>query len=288
MLQTDSSLAVIGASGFIGGALAKRLEREGIDYEGYTRLRPFVEDGHLAPGVEEADVVFWLVSSISPSISAGSNGASEDLRALRHLLEGFSRRGRRPPRVVAVSSGGTVYDMRTPPPYSESSPTRGANEYGKAMLAVEALIGELAEDFVVLRASNAYGPGQRARRGQGVIAHWLDGLQKAEPVRVLGDPATRRDYLYIDDLVDALLRAASVRDLPPVINIGTGTGTSLSELLECLSLAVGRRIPAEFSPSRGFDAPSTWLDVALAKKTLDFEASVTLEDGLRRAWFALS
>jgi UDP-glucose 4-epimerase len=128
------------------------------------------------------------------------------------LLTQLDENARHSVRVVAVSSGGTIYDTGNPPPYSEASPVRPSNAYGEAILAMETLLRDRWPNHVVLRASNAYGPGQPAQRGQGVIAHWFDSVLREQPIRMIGDPETRRHYLYIDDLVGALRSVATITD----------------------------------------------------------------------------
>lgn len=284
MLEAGRSAAVLGSSGFIGGAVAGALERRGIECARFTRDRPFLVGTELAPPLRTADVVFWLISSIRPATTDAQSKAAADRDALEQLLARLAERPGPPPRMVAVSSGGTVYDNERPPPYSEQSPVRAANDYGAAMLEVEQLLRDRAPDHVILRASNAYGPGQPARRGQGVLAHWLDSIRREEPIRVLGNPATSRDYIYIDDLVEALLLSASLPRLPSVLNIGSGEPTSLAELVELMARAVGHPIEVEYGPARSFDAPSTWLDVTLAATTLGFKPTVGIAEGVRQAW----
>ena len=284
MLEAGTSAAVLGSSGFIGGAVAGALERRGIECARFTRDRPFLVGTELAPPLRTANVLFWLISSIRPATTDAAAKAAADLNALERLLARLAERPGPPPRILAVSSGGTVYDNERPPPYSERSPVRAANSYGAAMLEVEQLLREQAPDQVILRASNAYGPGQPARRGQGVVAHWLDSIRREEPIRVLGDPATSRDYIYIDDLVEALLLSAALPQPPPVLNVGSGEPTSLAELIELMARAVGHPLEVEYSPARSFDAPSTWLDVSLAATALGFKPAVGIAEGVHRAW----
>jgi len=281
VVDVDSRVAVIGASGFIGGATLRRLTAGGVDATGYTRQAPAVRaDESLAEGLAGADMIFWLASSIRP---ARSEAASQDYTALAKLLDGLHAVGSKA-RLLAISSGGTVYDPAVPPPYSEQSPVRAANDYGQAMLAVEALLAERWDNHVIVRASNAYGPGQPARRGQGVVAHWLDSVHREEPIRVMGDPEVRRDYIYIDDLVEAIVLAASRPEVPPVLNVGSGVPTSLAELVQAVRSAVGFDVEVEQTPARSFDAPSTWLDVSLARDVLGWQPSTDLTAGVASTW----
>lgn len=285
MLDRSSTAAVIGASGFIGRATVRALGQRGVTCAEFTRAAPFVRpDGTLDPALLASDVVFWLASSIRP---AETESAANDQNALHALISGLVTAGAQDKRIVVVSSGGTVYDPTCPPPYSEVSPTHAANTYGEAMLAIETLLRESWEDHVIVRASNAYGPGQPVRRGQGVIAHWLDSVRRGEPIRVIGDDQVSRDYLYIDDLVEALAEVAIAIEPPRLINVGSGTPTSLAYLLEVVTKTIPREIVVERAPARGFDAPSTWLDVTLAATSLGWKPRTTLPEGIERTWHAL-
>jgi UDP-glucose 4-epimerase len=279
--------AVLGAGGFIGGAVSRKLASQGASTAGFTRETPFVTaSGNLHPDVAAADLIFWLVSSIRPANADDSSNATADQSALECLLTGLSRSDSAA-RLLAVSSGGTVYDPRARPPYRETSPTRAVNAYGEAMLTVEQLLRAAWPNHVILRASNVYGPGQPARRGQGVIAHWVANVLRHEPIQVIGAATTKRDYVYIDDLVGALLRAAICPDAPKLINIGSGAATSLAQLCECLVETVQEPIDVEHLPARGFDAPSTWLDISLAKQALGWSPAVELRTGLMHTWHSV-
>jgi UDP-glucose 4-epimerase len=278
--------AVIGASGFIGSAVSAAIVGHGGSCARYTRSVPFVTvAGELDEGVCRARTIYWLASSIRPA-AADSRASEADQRAMQRLLKLLSDQHPDSPRLVVVSSGGTVYDAATPPPYSELSPTRAVNSYGAAMLAIEALVAEHGSEHLVIRASNAYGPGQPARRGQGVIAHWFDSLARHEPIHIIGNPQTARDYIYIDDLVEALLRVADLDSPPPVVNIGSGVGTSLAELADLVASVTAREVAVSHDPGRDFDAPSTWLDVGLARSALGWSPTVPLADGLATTWRA--
>lgn len=289
MRDARHKTAVIGASGFIGGHLLRALSGDGIECAGYTRSTPVVSDsGELDQGLADADAIFWLASSIRPATASASDAADADLHALEGLLTQLDKSSRHSARVLALSSGGTVYDTRNPPPYSETSPVSPANAYGHAMLAMEMLLRDRWPNHVVLRAANAYGPGQPARRGQGVIAHWFDSILREQPIRMMGDPDTRRDYLYIDDLVEALRSAAANADSSQIVNVGSGVGTSLRELAEAVERRAARPVEIEHSHQRSFDAPSTWLRVTLAETALGWRPTTSLEAGLAATWRSLT
>src|SRR6185312_276152 len=110
----------------------------------------------------------------------------------------------------------------------------------------------------------------------------LDG----EPIRLFGDPETIRDYVYVTDVADAFVAAhrAAVAP-PPVVNIGSGSPTSLRELLAVLLTAAGRpEHPVQITADRPFDRRHTWLDVRTAERVLGWRPTTPLAEGLGTTW----
>ncbi len=288
-MPTGRKASVVGAAGFLGAALAARLEARGHSVRRFTRDAPaLAPDGSAAVGFEDVHTVFWLASSINPAVAEFSPDElrrdTERFAAMTSLLAA-SRIG----RVVVASSGGTVYDTSAPPPYRETSPTSSAARYGAAKIDMENVLRDEARlegRRVILRISNAYGPGQRGGSGQGVIAHWLDAAARNAPLRVIGDLETRRDFVYVDDVVDAFVAVHELTtDVPEVINIGSGVATSLAEVLHTLRGAVGLPgLALEYLPARGFDLRRTWLDVSIAAEFLDWKPETNLDVGIARTW----
>src|SRR5215471_2029077 len=217
---------VVGSSGFVGSALTARLGAAGVRVRTFTRDVSFCTGpGQLAPELLDSETVFWLATSVNPAVAEERS----DLVAYDHdqfatLLHGLES-VRAAPRVILLSSGGTVYDPADDPPYSEDSPVRATTAYARAKLELErALLDSRlpAGRKLVVRAANAYGPGQPARRGQGVIAYWLNAVRRGDPPVLLGDRETVRDYVYIEDLVDALITVhETAAAVPPVLNVGS-------------------------------------------------------------------
>ncbi len=277
--------AVIGARGFLGRALVPALRSSGVPAAEFTRATPFLsEGGAAAPGLAAAGTVYYLASTINPAIAERDPDAvATDRQRFASFLEALARLDR-PPRVVLPSSGGTVYDPAAPPPYAETAPTRPGGRYGAAKLELEdALLGS-GLPAVVLRISNAYGPGQPTGTGQGVVAHWLAAAAKAEPILVYGDPAASRDYVYVSDVADALVLAGS-GDVTGVVNVGSGVPTSLETLLELVREVTGA-LEVQRTPGRGFDVAHTWLDVRRASVELGWTARTALREGLRATWLS--
>jgi UDP-glucose 4-epimerase len=292
------AVAVVGASGFIGARLTAALATGGTEVIRFTREAAFPGSGAGWPapsghgGRRAVPVVFYLATSINPAIAQRSPGlarADHDnfCRAL-DLMERLDQ----PPVVVLSSSGGTVYDTRQPPPHAESMPTRPASVYGTAKLALEAELGRRRLPAVVLRLANVYGPGQRTGTRTGVIAHWLAAAAAGQPLTIFGDPRARRDYVYVDDVVEAMIAvydrvradpAARIGGLP-VMNIGSGVPTSLAQLTSLIQDIAGRPLLIHQTGPRDCDRRDSWLDTRAAARLLGWRARTRLADGLACTW----
>jgi UDP-glucose 4-epimerase len=270
--STDGTGAavVIGAGGFIGSRLYRRLVATGI-----------ATADHVMPGVR---TVFFVAGSVTPySADRCPERVAAHLASFRALVDELTGTQA---RVVLASSGGTVYDERVRPPYTERSPLAPNSTYGAAKLAMERELRTSATTGVVLRLANVYGPGQRLGTGQGVVAHWLDAAAHGRPLVVYGDPETTRDYVYVDDVVDAMVRTHLAGPLPEVLNIGSGSPVTLSALLRTVEKTVAGPLDVRFEPARGIDRRDVWLATDLAGATLGWAATTGLDDGVERTWHA--
>lgn len=282
----NGPVAVVGANGFLGGAVCAAVRAAGVPHAAFTRARPGVgADGAPAPGLLEARTVYWLAGLTVPGTAdRDPDFAATELEPFRRCLEALVRAGHAP-TVVLSSSGGRVYDPAGEPPFAETDPVNPRDVYGEVKLALEReLLGARGHVHPrVVRVANAYGPRQRSRGGHGVVAYWLDAAARGEPLTVFGDPAASRDYVFVDDVVAALLAAGASDGAPEVVNVGSGRPTSLGDLARLVRDTVGG-VEVRHAPGRGFDLERTWLDVGLAREALGWSATVPLEEGLRRTW----
>jgi UDP-glucose 4-epimerase len=281
--------AVCGASGFIGSRLAATLEQRGVRVARFAKSTPILTaGGGLAPGLAEASTVFYLATSLSPAVAEQSPELVTTEREFFTELLGRLRKEGRHPAIVLASSGGTVYDPSAHPPYREDTPALPSTAYGRAKRDLERdlLSWDRALIPLILRLANVYGPGQPATRGYGVLPHWLRALADGSRLRVFGSPRSRRDYVHVDDVVDAMARLhfLDTADLPRILNVGSGRPTALVELLALVVEVAGRSVTAEFAEARPFDRHDSWLDPTEAERHLGWHARIHLEEGVRETW----
>jgi UDP-glucose 4-epimerase len=295
---------VLGGAGFIGSHLAEALAQQGrrvrvFDRPHVDRLPLFPRAGGfevftgdflnpraLAPALEGAEVVFHLVSTTLPKNSNDNpvyDIESNVLGSLR-LLE--LCREHRVRKLVFVSSGGTVYGVPRTTPIAEDHPTEPISSYGIHKLTVEKYLA-LAHrlhglDYRIVRPANLYGPRQRLDIAQGAVAVFLDRALRDQPIRIWGDGSVVRDYVYVADAVDAMLKAASFEGAQRIFNIGSGKGASLNEVVAEIEKLLGRRVKTEHGAPRALDVPVNVLDASLAERHLGWRASTPLAEGLRR------
>lgn len=292
-----TAVAVVGSAGFIGRATCAALHSAGVDVAEFPRGVPFLDqDGRPTPRLRTARTIFYLASNINPGVAESRPDlVAEDLDQFDALLTALARDGGR--RLVVVpSSGGTCYDPRVEPPYSELSPTAPVTAYGRARLQMEVLLAKHRQPDglagLALRISNVYGPGQRAGTGQGVIAHWLDAAHKGRPLHVFGNVDSQRDYVFLGDVARAFCLAdeafAAGRLDDEVLNIGSGVPTSLAEVISVIREVVGHDLRVVYDTARSFDRQGTWLDVRRAADVLGWSATTSLADGVAAQWAALT
>lgn len=291
---------VLGGGGFIGTNLCRslvgRCERVGAfgrrqsypealaEVEWYSG--DFGDTTSLAAAVDGFDVVFHLVNSTTPATSNIDKLA--DLRTsvepTLNLLEICRQQGVR--RVVFVSSGGTVYGIPDAVPTPETAPTWPIAAYGVAKLTIERylhLYGYLhGLDHRILRVANPYGPYQLAAKNQGVIAAFLRRALAGRQLEVWGDGSVARDYVYIDDVVEALQLAAVHQGEGRVFNVGSGEARSLNDVLAAIRAVVPGELDVAWRPGRPLDVPVSALDCTRAREELGWIPRTQFEEGLRR------
>lgn len=180
-----------------------------------------------------------------------------------------------------VTTGGALYGRPMDVAWNEEAAVTPISPYGISKWTVELYLDVLASAIpvTVLRLANVYGPRQGAKGEAGVVATFIDRMQRGLPVVIDGDGEQTRDLLYVVDSVDAI-EAALQREITGAFNIGTGTGTSVHTVFQMLSRLIQYHRPPEFGPARIGDIRHSVLDPTLAGKLLSWHSRTSLASGL--------
>jgi UDP-glucose 4-epimerase len=297
-VSSSGTIAVLGA-GFIGLNLVRRLAAGESDVAVLDHNEPplglpgrvrwfrgeFADPAAIEQVLAGASVAFHLISSTVPGDEhvGISRELSDNIFATLSFLDACERL--EIPRVVFISSS-SVYGLQESIPIAEQAVTDPISSHGIQKLAIEKYLllhrFHRGLDVRIARLSNPFGPGQRLFGRQGFIAMTIGHLLKDEPVLLRDEGRPVRDFLYIDDVVEALTRLASYPDAPSVLNIGSGVGHSLREVVGMLEEAMQRPIMSIAGPLRRADIPVSVLDVERAASGIGFRAAVSVRDGLVR------
>ncbi|HEY8756430.1 MAG TPA: NAD-dependent epimerase/dehydratase family protein [Candidatus Dormibacteraeota bacterium] len=298
---------VTGGAGFIGSSLADALLAAAAQVSVIDDLSRGRRD-QVPAGAEfhQLDVVddrlTALVASINPEIVFHEAAQIDVRRSVAdplldtrinvlgtvNLLDACSRAGVR--RVVFASSGGALYGDTSVLPTPESHPCEPASAYGAAKLAGEtygSVFGKVhGLEFIALRYGNVYGPRQDPHGEAGVVAIFAERLLAGSDATINGDGTQTRDYVFVDDVVDANLRAAKSPALG-AFNIGTGRQCDVNELYSHIARAAGVERPPRHGPAMPGEQRTSCLDVARAAALLGWHPRVRLEEGVSRTvdWF---
>lgn len=299
---------VTGAAGFIGSTLVDRLLADGHTVVGIDNLSSGKEinldaargnsdfafvladiaDHDLIAllGDVEPEVVFHLAAQIDVrrSVSEPEFDATVNVVGTVRLAEAARRAGVR--KVVHTSSGGSIYGVPTLYPVSESVPTDPESPYAAGKVAGEIYLNTFRHlygmDCSHIAPANVYGPRQDPHGEAGVVAIFAKALLAGIPTRVFGDGSNTRDYVFVDDVVDAFARAAGEAGGGQRFNIGTGVETSDRQLHTVIAAAAGAPDDPAFAPARLGDVARSCLDVEKAATVLGWRPRVALADGVAR------
>jgi UDP-glucose 4-epimerase len=294
---------VIGA-GFLGSRIVRSLLDEGNPVrvltrraatgsaEDLTRGADFIigdagVTATVADALEGIGHVVFAMSSLMPGEAEQEPQLDLSL-ILQPLLELLDQLGRGPGRgLTFLSSGGTVYGRANVFPTPEDAPTAPLSAYGITRLTAERFVlryGALHSAPVrILRVANAYGPGQTGARGQGIIGTTLEHCLGGEPITVFGDGRISRDFVHAEDIGHATASLVNLNGGPDVVNIGSGTDVSLSEIHQLTQEVTGRPLVIRREPGRDFDVPRVQLDIRVLQSLIDFRPR-DLREGIASTW----
>ncbi|MBN2569924.1 MAG: NAD-dependent epimerase/dehydratase family protein [Deltaproteobacteria bacterium] len=296
-------ILVLGGNGFIGSHLVERLLREGHDMRVFDRnperyrkplagvkydLQDFGNRAALASALENVDMVFHLISTTTPKTSNDdpefdvTSNLVETVSLLKLCVE------KRVRKLIYLSSGGAVYGIPSCLPVHEDDPKNPQSSYGIMKLTVEKYI-ELFNrlyglDYAIIRPSNPYGERQNPFADQGVIAVFLGQIARRKPIDIWGDGNAAKDYIYIEDLVDGICRAAFRNTENRIFNLGSGAATSINSIVATIKELTNAPLCVNYNGVKQFDVPNIYLEISRARNELNWNPKTSLKEGVSRAW----
>jgi UDP-glucose 4-epimerase len=297
---------ITGGAGFIGSHIAERLVKGGESVRAYdnlttgkranlAHLRQDVElieadirdESRLASAIAGCDVVFHeaAIVSVPYSVEHPEETLDVNLRGTLNVLQAARRTGVK--RVVFASSAAVYGEVHAPPLVEAMLPAPIA-PYGVEKLGSEHYLATWTKLFglecVALRYFNVFGPRQDPSSPySGVISIFADRILRGETPSIFGDGEQFRDFVYVDNVVDANLLAATHPAAPGrVYNVGCGMKTTLNELARMLGRACAREVTPTHGPPRAGDIRESLANIDRARTELGYAPKVDVQEGLRR------
>jgi UDP-glucose 4-epimerase len=297
---------VLGGGGFIGSYLTEVLLKKGYHVRVFDNFQTgmdnlsavrnrieivkgdFLNEKDLAVACAGVDYVFHYISTTVPATARLNPiyDISTNLEGTVKLLQAAVNN--RVKKIFFPSSGGTIYGEPKRLPVRETEPVKPIDPYGISKLAIERYLhyfyAEYGLDFMVFRYSNPYGERQNPFGKQGVIPIFLNKIKNGEQPVVYNDGTMIRDYIYIQDAIDATMALLEIRTDEKVFNVGSGIGTSINELISTMSAVTGKQVLPEYRTTDTRYVQRIVLDISKIRKETGWQPKINLEEGLQKTW----
>jgi len=296
---------VTGGAGFIGSNLVRALLERGDDVRvldnfstgnrsNLAGLDVEVVEGELRSyervhnAVRGVELVFHLgaLGSVPRSVQDPLTSGAVNVEGTLNVLLAARDEG---VRRVVYSSSSSVYGTRSELPVTEDLPLDPISPYGVAKLAAERYcisFSRVYERFesVVVRYFNVFGPRQSPHsQYAGVVPLFITAVAAGRPITIYGDGEQRRDFTYVDNVVEGTMLAGDVRDATGrIFNVAASAPATVNDLADLIGVILGAEVKKEHAAPRAGDIRDSWADVGEARRVLGWEPRVALEEGLRR------
>lgn len=280
--MSREQVLVLGGRGFIGSALAMRLRQDGQSVHVVGRQEVHLLK-HLLP---DCSTVIHLASATTPNTSSTQPALEQaNVDLTRHLV--LCLQGQLDIHLIYFSSGGTVYGDPDQLPVSEDAPIAPLSPYGRAKVMQEHICQELrtkGHAVTLLRPSNAYGPGQTLRSGFGLVRTLMEHARLGTTLELWGDGENVRDFIYIDDVIEATLRLIRSPKHAGTYNLGSGVGHSVNQVKALVERVADCTIKTAYRPARVVDVRAVVLSPSRYGGQFGRQQCVELEEGIARTW----
>ncbi len=298
-------ILILGAAGFIGKNLIIHLlkqeenelllfDREQVDYgsivrDDEDRISYFYGDFNAEYDfntlTRDVDVVYHLVSTSNPSTS---KSVFDDMRGnvlpTINLLDACTHN--KVKKVVFLSSGGTVYGVVKNVPISEMHERNPICPYGIQKLTIEKIIEyygyQFGLDYRIIRLANPYGPYQNPMGGLGAVTTFIYKMLTKQTIEVYGDGEVVRDYIYIEDAINGILKIVEGNTTEKIFNLGGGRGYSINEIITVLNGISKNKMDVAYKSGRNVDVPVNVLDTSRFERYYGKSGKFSLQEGISR------
>lgn len=302
-----ADVLVVGANGFLGSHLVDSLVAAGhrvTAFDRFSRSEPgfraeparvvrgdFLSRSDLESAVAGNSLVFHFLSTSTPATADNDPGFDVRTNVAQsvELFDICADAGVE--HVYFASTGGAIYGDQDRPDFDEDDPTLPVSPYAIGKLAIERYLAYFAARRgmrgTALRISNPYGPRQRSQRGQGLIAVSLARILAGEPVQRFGDGGMIRDYIHVSDLIRMIQAMVEGEPQRTVYNLGSGVGTSVTQVLDAIREAVGIEFPIVEAPVPKTFVRRVVLDTRRFTDEFGIVPSVGLAEGIKDTYEAV-
>lgn len=298
-------ILVLGGAGFIGSHVTHRLVEQGAKVRVFSRpghtiqnlsdviddvelvFGNFSDEGQLKSALRGVQRVVHLVSTTFPAttIDTGIFDIESNICPTLRLLQECVKEDVQ--KLVYLSSGGTVYGEPKTNPITEDHPLEPKSLYGQSKKLIESYIDFFVRtqslNATVLRVSNAFGPRQNPYGAQGLIGVAMACAMENRPVNILGDGSAQRDYIFVTNIVDGIM-AALFSESAATVNLSSGQGRSVTEILDTVEHVSGRTLQRHFDADRDSDVKQNILSNDKAFQTLGWKPQTDFEEGMKQTW----
>lgn len=297
---------VLGGNGFLGSHIAEALAKKNNNVRVFGRFTngmknldsfsekieifkgDFFHESDLKNAMKDMDIVFHYISTTNPVTSLNNPQYDLETNVIGsvRMLQIASDYGVK--KIVFPSSGGTIYGEPKTVPIAEDAPTNPGNPYAISKLTIEKYLNYFFQyhgmDFLILRYSNPYGERQSPYGNQGIIPIFLNKIRRGEPPTIFGDGSSIRDYIYIQDAVNATLLLSEKNSEDKIFNVGSGRGVTVNDLVSVISEVTGHQLDPIFVNDTGIYIKKIILDISKIKKTTGWSPETDLSEGIRKTW----
>ena len=261
---------------------------EGIADEIEIIKGDFLNASDVALAMKDVDYLFHYISTTNPASSFDNPVYDIETNVISsiRMMEIALKQGVK--KIVFPSSGGTMYGDAQKIPISENEPANPLNPYAISKLTIEKYLqyffAQYGMDYLIVRYSNPYGDRQNPLGNQGVIPIFLNKIRHNEAPIIFGDGNSVRDYIFIEDAVDATISLLEKASHEKLFNIGSGSGTSLNQLLTIMNEVTGKQVSPKYRPDSGRYIKKVILDISKIQQYTGWEPKTDISEGIARTW----